>query len=178
MDAFQVRFLGSKALLAKIGKLEGFTRSPRLLAIFKDAGEAYVLRARAAAPKASRMLVSALGHQVRNFGTPHISLKVGFDERASRWASYIEFGSGPSVRVPRLKRWMHWFSAGQGGKTIQQPYGLQGQGAYYSNFRSWVKHPGTKPQPFFLKHLHSIRNTLVREIKRAIDEELRASKGP
>lgn len=175
---FQVRVLGTKVLLAKINKLEGFTKSPRLRGLFEDTGQAYVIRARRDAPRATRMLVASMGHQVTNFGTPHIRLRVGFDNRASRWARYVEFGSGPSVRFPRLKRWMHWFSMGEGGKTIQEPWGLQGQGGYTSNFRKHVRHPGTKPNPFFLKHLPEIRKLLLLGIKQAIDEELRAAAGP
>lgn len=178
-NALQVRVFGTKALTAKIRKIQGFATSPRMRALFEDAGEAYVLLARRDAPKATRMLSRSINHRTEGFGTPRITLKVGFDERSSRWARFVEFGSGPSVRIPRLKRWMHWFSNGEGGKTIQEAHGLQGQGGYTSNFRKRVRHPGTRPQPFFLKHLPDIQKRLLQGLKQVLDEEIKsAGDGP
>ena len=176
-EPFQVRVVGADNLMAKLNTLESFHRSPKLQALLGDAGEAYVILARRDAPKDTRMLVAAVHHDIQNFGSPLVKLRIGFDERASRWAQYVEFGSNSSVRRPRLKKYMHWFSAGHGGKTIQQPYGLKGQDAYYSNFRKVVRHPGTKPQPFFLKHLPFIRDRLLKGMTRLLEDELNAQ-GP
>lgn len=174
-EPFQVRVFGTENLMAKLNTLESFHRSPKLRALLEDGGEAYVILARRDAPKNTRMLVAAMHHEVRNFGTPLVQLRIGFDERASRWAQYVEFGSNSSIRRPRLKKYMHWFSAGHGGKTIQQPYGLKGQDAYYSNFRRVVRHPGNKAIPFFLKHLPFIRDRLLNGMVRILNEEMNRS---
>lgn len=172
MAIVRVEVLGTAQLMAKLKKLENFMRSPRLFALCHDAGEAYRLLAYQSAPKASRTLATSIGYEVKNFGTPELQIRVGFDERASRWAQYVEFGSKSSTRYPRLKRWMHWFTDGESGKTIQEPYGLQGQTGYKSHFARKVNHPGTKPQPFFFQHMPNIREKLVRGLQRLINEEL------
>jgi hypothetical protein len=174
MDPIQVRVLGTRELMAKLDRLQTFHRSPRLQALLNDAGQAYVLLAQRAAPKDTHALSRSLHHTVEGFGTPQVKVRVGFDFRASRYAYYVEHGSGPSVRYPRLKKFMHWFSAGPGGKTIQEPWGLKGQKGYMSHFARRVNHPGTKPQPFFLKHLEVIRDGFIKGLKQAVDEELQA----
>lgn len=167
-----VVLFGTPNLIEKLNVLKDFSKSPRFRAALEDAGQAYVLLAREKAPKASRTLVSSIGHEIRNFGTPEVQLRIGFDNRASRWARHVEFGTGPSSRVPRTKKYMHWFTDGPGGKTIQEPWGMRGQNGYTSNFAKWVMHPGTKAQPFFLEHLPNIRNRLIRALHRIMNEEL------
>lgn len=171
----KVEIIGTPELMAKLRKMGGFMRSPRLLALCNDAGEAYRILAYQAAPKASRTLASSIGYVVQNFGTPDLQIRVGFDERASRWAQYVEFGAGPSTRTPRIKRWMHWFTGGD-GKTIQEPFGMKGQDGYTSHFAKKVNHPGTKAQPFFFKHMPLIRDRLVAGIQKIMQEELNSSK--
>lgn len=172
MAIVQVQVLGTAELMAKLKKLESFMKGPRLLSLCHDAGEAYRLLAYSTAPKASRTLASSIGYTIQNFGTPELQIRVGFDERASRWAQYVEFGSGNSTRYPRLKRWMHWFTDGPGGKTVQEPFGLQGQSGYTSHFAKKVNHPGTRPQPFFFQHMPTIREKLIRGLQRLINDEL------
>jgi hypothetical protein len=168
----QVQVFGTQELMAKLQKLQNFMKSPRLKALCNDAGEAYRLLAYQAAPKDTRTLAASIGYLVENFGTPDLKIKIGFDERASRWAQFVEFGSGESTRYPRMKRWMHWFTQGD-GKTVQTAvYGLDGVGGYKSHFAKKVKHPGTKAQPFFFKHMPTIREKLVRGLQRLIQEEL------
>jgi hypothetical protein len=174
-DAIQVRVLGTAELLAKIDRLKDFHQSPRLLALFSDAGEAYRILVHRDAPKASRMLVQSFNYQVTGFGTPQIQLRLGFDQRASRYAKYVEEGTSPSVRMARLKRFMFWQTNGR--KTVDIPYGFKGKKAYTPHFARRVNHPGTKPQPFFLKHLETIRAGMLKSLKQVLDEELRSAGG-
>lgn len=171
--SFEVQVFGTKELVDKIGKVGGYLSSPRFKALLHDAGEAYRLAAWREAPKQSRDLAKSVNAQVHNFGTPNVQLRIGFDQRGSRYARHVEFGTGPSVRMARARRFMHWFTAGPGGKTIQQPWGLKGQSRWTSHFAKIVRHPGTKAQPFFLKHLAPIRTRLIEIMQKHLDALLK-----
>jgi hypothetical protein len=181
-DAIQVRVLGTAELLAKIDRLKDFHQSPRLLALFSDAGEAYRILVHRDAPKASRMLVQSFNYQVTGFGTPQIQLRLGFDQRASRYARYVEMGTSASVRTPRLRSFMFWQTMGPRGKTVQNTvFGLKGQKGYTSHFARRVRHPGTPAANggtgFFLKHLDTVRDAMVKALKRTLDEEIQSAGG-
>lgn len=170
--ALEVQLVGNDQLLAKLTQAQGYLASQRFLALLNDAGQRYVDLAAQSAPKDTRFLARSLNYRVEGFGTPQVKLRIGFDQRAQRYAPHVEFGTGASTRFARNRRWMHWFTAGPGGKTVQQPYGLQGQSRFSSHFAKVVHHPGTRPQPFFLKHLPIVGNRLAQLIRKQLVESL------
>ena len=176
-NLIQVKVFGTPQIMAKLDAIKGFSSSPQFRAILEDTGEAYVLLARQAAPKETRTLAASINKTIENFGTPRPRIRIGIDQRASRWAHYVERGSGPSSRIARVKKYMHWFTDGAGGKTIQMPYGMKGQTGFTSNFAKWVMHPGTKAQPFFFQHLEKIVNKLRTAIHRSLNKII-GEKGP
>lgn len=169
--SFDVRFTGAYSLKARLDRLRDFTKSDRFRALLHGAGEAYVILARRDAPKQTRVLANSLFHRVENFGTPQITLRIGFNDPGSRYAAYVERGASASIRVPRLRRYMHWFTSSS-GKTIPQPHGLKGQTGYTSHYARRVRHPGVRPRPFFMKHLPFIRERLLKGVANALNEEL------
>jgi hypothetical protein len=153
----EVRLSGGKEMLEKLKAAQGYLASRRFLGMLNDAGQAYVLLAWKDAPKQSRLLARSLTHVVENAGTSAVRLRVG---SWAKYAAHVEFGTGSSPRSAVNRRWMQWFTSGPGGKTIQEPSGMRGQKGYTSVFAKHVQHPGTKPQPFFLKHLPTIGGRL------------------
>jgi len=171
MPQIEIKVFGTEDLIAKIMKLKGFTASPGFQALMHEAGDAYVMLAMRDVPKQSRLLKKSIGYTVTG-GAQNPTLTVGVGNNDVKYASYVEYGTNPSVRTARMKRFMHWFQDGS-GKTIQIPTGLKGvpQGAM-SVFARSVNHPGTPPRPFFFKHFPVIRARFMLELQRLLEAEL------
>ena len=170
--ALEVRLVGSDRLMAALQRGQGYFASHRFRALLEDAGQTYTLLASQAAPRDTRLLARSIHHRVEKFGTPQVLLRIGIDQRAQHYASHVEFGTAASVRFPRNRNWMHWFTNGPGGKTVQQPFGLKGQSRFTSYFAKQVRHPGTRPQPYFLKHMPVVGGRLVQMLRKHIAEAL------
>jgi HK97 gp10 family phage protein len=174
----QIQVLGTEELIKRLVALGNLHKSPRMRALFEDAGMAYVVLAQQDAPKDTRELKSGIHHRVTGFGTQYIAVRIGVQGPAARYARFVEEGTKPSVRFPRNRRWMHWYQDAA-GKTLQIPYGLKDVPAgARSIFAKKVHHPGTPARPFFFKHMPVIRGRLLAGIDRLMAEALSGQQGP
>ncbi len=177
----QVILYGTPELMAKLNKLSYFSKSPRMRALLEDAGNAYVLLAQTDVPKQTRFLKSSIHHKVIGWNSDNPGVRVGAGGAGSKYAFYVEVGTRPSIRYARNRRFMHWFM--EGAKTLQVPYSARSERAFaasmvtgtaYSVFAKKVKHPGTKPQPFFFKHFPLMATRFMSALARLLDDDMKA----
>ncbi len=176
---FTIQVSGTAELIAKLQQLSYLPKSPRMRALLEDAGNAYVVLAMQDVPKATRFLKASINHKVEGWGSDNPGVRIGAGGPGAGYAYYVEVGTRPSVRFARQRRFMHWFM--EGGKTLQVPFGPRGTTAYgvsiasgsaESVFAKKVRHPGTRPQPFFFKQMELIGPRFLEALARLINEDM------
>lgn len=97
---------------------------------------------------------------VSAYSTNRLGSRVWVD---TNYAAHVEFGTRPHFIFPRIKRALAWRNYTMTGK--------RGQALKRAKFTGWsyaryVKHPGTKPQPFFYKQFERVSRNFINDLRK------------
>ncbi len=173
-DLIKVTFIGVQELGQRLDLARTFIRSRKMRVILEDAKNTMVAMARKDVPRETHLLASKIFGKVENFLSEYPSIVLG--TRKSSYAQYVEEGTKPHEIKPRIKRILHWQTAGPRGKKIRGlSRNVQGPMGY-EVFKNRVWHPGTKAQPYIAPQIHRMRPRLVLALARALNETFEGQK--
>lgn len=97
---------------------------------------------------------------VSAYSTNRLGSRVWVD---ANYAAHVEFGTRPHLIFPKIKPVLAWRTYTTTGKKGQQLKRARFTGWAYARF---VRHPGTKPQPFFFKAFEKTNKNFINDLRR------------
>lgn len=176
MADVEIRLKGLDQLEAKLAALQGFARSPELLGLMHEAGEAGVGLLMRDVPKRSYQLKKSIGYKIVDWGSPSPAIRFGAGGGKIDYAGYLEFGTAPHQIRPRVKSALSWFRT-TGGATKDVPVGLKGMPPGSQVFAQSVNHPGIAPRPFFFKNIQRVSARFQKLVGELLAKKLEQSGG-